>query len=200
MLEKISSTLDKLAGLPYWQLTLLSLIAVVIVAGGYLVTRPQPRPETSFYSSEEAPPAEPGQLTVHVAGAVKNPGVVRLKEGERVINAVEGAGGPLPEADLESLNLAQLVQDGQRIFVRLKGEAAGGGVDASGQTYGSGKININQASAEELEELPGIGPTLAERIVAYREKRGGFRGLEELKQVSGIGEKKFAEIRDLIEI
>lgn len=137
-------------------------------------------------------------MTVHVAGAVKHPGVVLLAHGDRVLDAIEAAGGPLPEADLENLNLAQAVQDGQKIAVRVRGE--GGNEAASGSGEEQEKINLNSADRKSLEGLPGIGPTLAERIIAYRDKKGGFSNVEELKQVSGIGEKKFEEIRDMVEI
>jgi competence protein ComEA len=200
MLEKKSAFLDKLADLPYWQLALIAALALGVVAGGYFVLRPHPHPEASFHAAEEAPPTEPKRISVYVTGAVNHPGVVVLEEGARVINAIEKAGGPLPEADLEALNLAQAVQDGQKILVRRKGET--GGEDGAGgdQKSEKGKVNINQASARELERLPGIGPTLAERIVAYREKKGGFKDLAELKQVAGIGEKKYEEIRGLVEL
>jgi competence protein ComEA len=200
MLEYISNLVDRLNRLPYWQVGLLILLLICIVAGGYIMLKPPPRPTPDFVPNEETAAREPQQLTVHVAGAVKNPGVVRIEEGKRVIDAIEQAGGPLPEADLDALNLAQQVQDGQRINVPRQGEATvGAGTGATGNESGH-KVNINLASARELEELPGIGPTLAERIVAYREKKGGFKKVDELKQVSGIGEKKFEELRDYVEI
>ncbi len=198
MLENITKLLDRLNRLPYWQIGLLILLLISILAGGYFMLKPAPRPAPDFVSNEEAATREPQQLTVHVAGAVKNPGVVRIEEGKRVVDAIEQAGGPLPEADLDALNLAQQIQDGQRINVPRQG-AAGAGGDGTGDESGH-KVNINLASAKELEELPGIGPTLAERIVDYRKKKGGFKKVDELKQVSGIGEKKFEELRDYVEI
>lgn len=199
-MEKFSAFLDKLSGLPYWQIALLALLVAGAAVGGYFVLRPPPRPESSFHPAEGTAPEERPQLTVHVAGAVSHPGVVLLEEGDRVIDAIEEAGGPLPEADLEGLNLAQAVQDGQKILVPREGETKDGGLNPSGKGGSGGKVNLNSAGQRELEELPGIGPTLAERIIAYREKKGGFKSVEELKQVSGIGEKKFEELRDLVEI
>jgi competence protein ComEA len=203
MLERFSAFLYRLIGLPYWQLALLAVITAGLAVGGYFVMRPSPRPLGEFQAVAEAPAEDPAQgeaegLTVHVAGAVTNPGVVLLSPGDRVIDAITAAGGPLPEADLEGLNLAQPVQDGQKITVLREGEAQS---QATPGTRGEGgKIDLNTADLAELEKLPGIGPTLAERIIAYREKKGGFLSVEELKQVSGIGDKKFEEIRDLVEI
>lgn len=203
MLEKLSSFLDRLSGLPYWQIAVLVVVIAGALVGGYFILRPAPRPAGVFRSLEEETAVDAGErkrseLTVHVAGSVSHPGVVLLAEGDRVIDAIAAAGGPLPEADLERLNLAQVVQDGQKITVPVKGEGENtqtGATDSTGE-----RINLNTSSRRELEELPGIGPTLAERIIAYREKKGGFSSVEELKQVSGIGEKKFEEIRDLVEI
>ena len=198
MLDRISAFLDKLAGLPYWQTAVLAFLVIGAGLAGYLVLRPPSRPESRLHSTQEAEVPQALELTVHVVGAVSYPGVYRLEEGDRVIDAIEEAGGPLPEADLEALNLAQTVHDGQKVMVPRQGE---GTASASGEGEGeSARININHASEMELEELPGIGPTLAGRIVSYREKNGGFRSVEELKKVAGIGEKKFEELKDLVEI
>ncbi len=152
------------------------------------------------------------KLAVHVAGAVSSPGVYYFPEGARVIDAVEKA-GPLPEADLNSLNLAQPLVDGSKIYVPRQGEALqapGSSISQNrnpfaGSAFPSqssdGKVNINTASAEELDKaLPGIGPTLAQRIVDYREQHGPFRSPEDLKNVSGIGERRFEQIKDLVTI
>ncbi len=125
----------------------------------------------------------------------------------RVNDAVEAAGGGLPGADLDRLNLAAKVADGQRIAVALVGapapvEAGTGGVTGTG-TGGeatTGPININTASSAQLEELPGIGPSLAGAIIAEREKRGGFKEIGELQDVRGIGEVRYADIKDLVTV
>jgi len=147
-----------------------------------------------------------GRLVVHVAGDVTKPGVVGLPGGSRVIDAVEAAGGGLPDADLDRLNLAAKVVDGQRILVQKIGEppapadpAAVPG-DPTGAT-GGGPINLNTATAAQLDDaLPGIGPTLAAAIIAERDRRGGFRSVNELRDVRGIGEKRFADIKDKVTV
>ncbi|MGB9886015.1 MAG: helix-hairpin-helix domain-containing protein [Moorellales bacterium] len=155
-------------------------------------------------SVKAAAEEQPRGLRVHVAGAVARPGVYELPAGSRVIDAVQAA-GPLPEADVNALNLAAPLADGQKVTVPLKGEVpaqatVGTGITGIAATGGSGQININTATAQELEALPGIGPTLARRIVAYREEHGPFRTVEDIKNVSGIGEGRFAQIKDLITV
>ena len=147
------------------------------------------------------------RVTVHVAGAVAKPGVYDLAGGARVIDAVEAAGGGAPDADLNRLNLAAKVSDGQRVLVQPVGEAAPAG-SASGAGSGSGGgsadpsglVNLNSATQAELEALPGIGPSLAGAIVTERERRGGFRSVNELRDVRGIGEKRFADLKDKVTI
>jgi competence protein ComEA len=150
-----------------------------------------------------------GLLVVHVAGAVAHPGVVRVESGARVIDAIEAAGGGVPNADLDRLNLAAKVADGQRIAVAIVGAPAPAEVGSTGGAVAGSTdpaagppplININTATAAELEELPGIGPTLAEAIVAERERRGGFRSVGELQDVRGIGEGRYADIKDLVSV
>ncbi|MDY6794190.1 MAG: ComEA family DNA-binding protein [Actinomycetota bacterium] len=196
MLDRFSAFLDRLIKLPYWQLALLALLLAAGAILGYILLRPPLRPDSQFHAVEEATLEEPRELTVHVAGAVSQPGVYRLEEGDRVVDAVEEAGGPLPEADLDGLNLAQEVQDGQKVVIPQRGEPDG----EATKDESSDRVCLNGASQDELEELPGIGPKLAGRIIAYREKNGGFRNVEELKQVAGIGDKKLAELRDLVQI
>ncbi len=203
MLDKISDFLDRLFGLPRWQLGVIALLAALGLVAAYALLRPPSRPAGEFQPAEGGEGAreeEAQELAVHVAGAVAHPGVVLLARGDRVIDAIEAAGGPLPEADLEGLNLAQPVQDGQKIAVARRGEGEQAGGAPAGGGAGEKRVNLNTADARRLEELPGIGPTLAGRIVAYRDKHGGFRSVDELKKVSGIGNKKFEELRELVEI
>ena len=145
------------------------------------------------------------RATVHVAGAVAKPGVYDLDAGARVIDAIEAAGGGAPDADLNRLNLAAKVADGQRVLVQRVGEAALPesalpGESGGGSADPSGLVSLNSATQAELETLPGIGPTLAEAIITERERRGGFRSVNELRDVRGIGEKRFADLKDKVTI
>ena len=130
---------------------------------------------------------------VHVAGAVRAPGLHRVGQGARVATAIERAGGPLPRADLSGVNLAARVEDGQQIVVPRLG--AGGAASASGDA----KPSLGSATAAQLEELDGIGPGLAERIVEYRRSHGGFRSLDQLADVDGIGEQRLAALRKALQ-
>lgn len=158
--------------------------------------------------------AKQEELAVQVAGAVKAPGVYYFAKGTRVISAVEKAGA-LPQADLEALNLAQKLVDGEKIYVPTREETATAGnravmpqisqgqerAEPGNRSAGTGRLNVNTASAEELDRsLPGIGPTLAQRIVDYRNTHGPFRTVADLKNVSGIGERRYDQIKDLVEI
>ncbi len=162
--------------------------------------------EAAVVAAGEPSPAEeesPQLLGVHVAGAVARPGVYYLPQGKRVVDAVDKA-GPLPDADLQALNLARPLSDGEKIYVPRVGEMPpAAGVQASGAAGAAGsgeaRVNINTATAEELDaRLPGIGPVLARRIVEYREKHGPFKSPEDLQNVSGIGPKRFEQLKELI--
>jgi competence protein ComEA len=146
-------------------------------------------------------------LVVDVKGAVYSPGVYTLTSGDRVIDAIEQAGGLLTEASTLPINLAQPLVDGMVIYVPTQDEVLKGEVSVQGQwtserisTTGSGKININQASVDQLQELPGIGPARAEAIVRYREEHGPFTSLDEITNVPGIGQKILENIMDHIEL
>ncbi len=154
-------------------------------------------------------PAASARIAVHVAGAVTHPGVVELHGGARVIDAVEAVGGALADGDLDRLNLAAKVADGQRVYVAKIGQADPGvsgdattADPASGSGEGTGvpgaKVNLNTASQAQLEELPGIGPTYAQSIIAERQRRGGFKSVNDLRSVRGIGDKRFAELAPLV--
>lgn len=174
-------------------------------------------------AAEEAPPDEPeggeGQtgdtgeptVVVHVVGAVLHPGVYELPCGSRVVDAVDAAGGALGSAALGSLNLARILSDGEQVYVLTTDEAAAGVTaagpvaptppGAAGQTAGAlagGLIDLNTATAEELDSLPGIGPSTAQKIVSDRETNGPFATPEDLMRVSGIGAAKFEALKDLV--
>jgi competence protein ComEA len=148
------------------------------------------------------PGADREGVYVHVAGAVRRPGLFRLPAGSRVAAALARAGGPGPKADLTLVNLASRVQDGQQVVVPAAGAAAPQGAGtggASGVALTGAKPSLATATVEQLEELDGIGPTLAGRIVEYRDAHGGFRSLAELREVDGIGEKRFASLREALQ-
>lgn len=142
-------------------------------------------------------------IFVHILGEVRRPGLVRLREGDRVVDAVAAAGGYTDTADREFLNLARFVSDGEQLVVFAEGEAPiAGGSGASGGEQGvsNGKVNLNLADSAALETLPRVGPALAARILQWRDTNGRFRSIEDLMSVSGIGEKTFAGLRDLVTV
>lgn len=141
------------------------------------------------------------RLYVHVAGAVRRPGLYRLAPGARVAAAVELAGGPRRRADLTATNLAAPAEDGQQIVVARRGGGAAGGVAGpavagTGGAAGGGAISLARATQADLEAIDGIGPTLAARIIEYRDTNGGFRSVEELAEVDGIGEVRLEALRE----
>lgn len=148
-------------------------------------------------STSLAPGAMPTSalVAVHVAGAVAHPGVVWVNDGALTAEAINQAGGALPGADLDQINLAAPVFAGDHIEVP---DSSGGDGPSSDAGVSGGLIDINRADATELQNLPGVGPVLAERIVAYRDSVGRFERVEDLLDVSGIGETILASLRDLI--
>jgi competence protein ComEA len=140
------------------------------------------------------------QLVVHVAGKVRTPGIVRLPPGSRVLDAVDAAGGAKPGVDLTGLNLARLLTDGEQVLVGVPPPAGGGAAAAASPGAAAGPVNLNTATAEALESLPGIGPALAGRILAWRTEHGRFMSVDELQEVSGIGPAIFAELADLVTV
>lgn len=191
------------------------LLALLALVGRSLVAGSDTRAEAGADPGEAAtvvvaggPEDErPGSLLVHVAGAVRYPGVYELDAGSRVADAVERAGGPRARAALQSINLAAELLDGQQVVVPLReppGGAVSGGLDAtpqasaSGSSDAGGPISLSTATAAQLEELPGVGPVTAERIIAHRDEHGPFRAIDELAAVSGIGAARIEAIRDLV--
>jgi len=194
---------DRFAALSRGEIIGLLLVVGVTLVGGalwYVRSLPQPveiraavRPSAGPVSSTTA------SIVVDVAGWVRRPGVYEFAEGDRVIDALEAAGGPRKGAQTTSLNLASPLVDAQQILVPApaRGPAAsseGGGIDASG------KINVNSADATQLESLSGIGEVLAQAIIDFREKNGPFKSVDELMDVSGIGEATLGEIRDQVTV
>jgi competence protein ComEA len=171
-------------------------VAVVV---GVIFGRPTAPPS---FDAISAPPVERpldsvGVLTVHVSGAVTHAGLVEVSERSRVADVIAAAGGATDVADLSRVNLAEPVSDGQRIVIPVRGseKRQGSPPDDGGS---ESRIRLNDADVAELEALPGVGPVLAEKIVAYRLEFGPFSDIEDLLDVSGIGERKLASLRDLV--
>ncbi len=152
-------------------------------------------------------------IVVHITGAVKTPGVVRINEGSRIEDVIEAAGGLTEDADISNVNLAYIIEDGIKIRIpSLNDEVVNGqnyitedsgeGIVISDESTNSssGSININTASQTELETLNGIGPSLASRIISYREENGKFKTIEDIKNVTGIGDSKYENIKDFIRV
>jgi len=173
------------------------------------LTLPRAEPPAAGSASAGAPPGAPGGLaTVHAAGQVANPGVYTVPAGARVADVLTAAGGPLADADLAQLNLAAKVADGERVWVPKQGEtppppAAAGpaaGTDAGGAKAGAAPLDLNTATAEQLEELPGIGPATARAILTWRTRNGRFRTVADLLEVPGIGPAKLEAVRPLVRV
>jgi len=157
---------------------------------------------------------EEEMIVVHIVGQVKNPGIVKIKYGARIADVIKEAGGSLETADLNKINLAYIVEDGQKIYIPSKIETENiielndneyiteenGYNEFVNNVTNSTKVNINSATKEELETLPGVGESTAQKIINYREENGKFKSIEDIKNVSGIGEAKFNNIKQHISI
>ena len=147
------------------------------------------------------------EIAVHVTGEVKKQGLIYVKQGARVADAIEKAGGETSEADLSQINLAYILEDGQKIYIPNKNEKISqyitknnGNNENNNTDKEDKKVNINTASQNELDELPGIGPSTAQKIIEYREENGNFETIEDVQNVKGIGDAKFEEIKDKITV
>jgi competence protein ComEA len=150
---------------------------------------------------ELLPPPTPQPMLIHISGAVAAPGVYSLPPGSRVQDAVQAAGGLLSDADESQVNLAAFLEDGQKVHIPAQGAAGDLPSDTrSGEPLPDALVNINTASQAELEALPGIGPSLAQAILAYRQANGAFTSLEGIQAVDGIGPVTYEEIKGLITI
>jgi competence protein ComEA len=187
--------------IPSRQLVVCGLaVAAVLLLGGWYVSRggsgvaPAAPAPIAVHDGE----AGGGSVVVHVAGAVRRPGVYRLRAGSRVDDALGRAGGARPRADLKQVNLAAKVEDGRQIVVprRVSGGAPGGPAEAQPGV----PLNLNTATLEQLDELSGIGPATAQKILDYREEHGGFGSVEELGQVPGIGDVRLASLREQVRV
>ncbi len=198
------------------KITIILLLVLILIGVGivlnkninrednFMVNRASDISENNPAMQIEIPP-----VIIHIAGAVKNPGVYQLNPTDRIVDAVKIAGGETEEANLDLTNLAALLEDSQKIIIPYKvynetGEEINKNIYSnvengySSSVSTSTKININTANATMLQTLSGIGPVLSERIVEYRNQNGLFGVIDDIKDVSGIGEKKFEGIKDLI--
>ena len=157
--------------------------------------------ETNVVSESES---KTTMIMVDIGGAVNDPMVAELEEGSRVEDAINAAGGVTEDADLTEINRAAFLEDGDKILIPEKQDvelndisnATDGSAKGSYTPYSDGKININTAGSEELQTLDGVGPVTAEKIIDYRESNGRFKDIEDIKNVSGIGEKTFEKLKD----
>lgn len=144
------------------------------------------------------------EVVVYISGAVKNPGVLTMTSEDRLADAIEMVGGTVDGADMNAVNLAEKLSDGKHYIIPKIGEnvapSGNNQVSVSNSKGSDGKININTATAEELDKLPGVGESTAQKIISYREESGGFKSVEELKNVNGIGDKKFEDMKDSVTI
>ncbi len=181
------------------------VIMVAVLAGRNLIgTATATEFELSSDASSIAESASDGEvnkaqpLYVHVSGCVAKPGLYELEEGSRLAAAIEAAGGFTEDAACDSVNLARLLEDGEMVVVSPLSAGSSVGEEVSGTKTASALVNINTATVEELEQLPGIGPSTAQKIVSDRIANGSFKSLDDLKRVTGIGDKKFEAISALI--
>ena len=154
---------------------------------------------------------EKDMIIIHITGAVKTPGIVKLDEGSRIEDAINKAGGLTEDADISKVNLAYILEDGVKIKIPsntdvgdlqdeniLSSDSGEGIIDENKDSSQSSSLNINKATEQDLQNLPGIGPSLASKIIAYRDENGKFSTIEDVKNVNGIGDNKFENIKDYI--
>ena len=170
-------------------------------------TEQQKQKDSKTPEEPEHPKESVQRIYVYVCGAVRNPGVYEMTEGDRVTHAIMKAGGSTDNAAADFLNQAAVLEDGQKVYVPTEEEAdqfeqsgLSGGEDGFGTEQKSGKININKASREELMSLKGIGESRADDIIAFRESNGGFKNIEDIKKIEGIKDKVFQQIEDQITV
>lgn len=175
----------------------LATVVAVLVRAGPDAERAPALPAAGASSAPASVSARP-LLVVSVVGKVRRPGLVEVRAGARVADALEAAGGPRRGVDLTTINLARKVVDGEQIHVGVPSAAAP--ADGGGAGAPPGKINLNTANAQQLEELPGVGEVTASSILDWRARHGGFTAVEQLREVDGIGERRLAALRDLVTV
>lgn len=193
---------------PGWSgVAAIGVVAILAAAlAGYVVWRSRPHAVAVRAAPVAVASAGPSRssgptVVVAVAGGVRRPGVITLPAGSRVADAVRAAGGVRPGVDIGLLNLARRLADGEQVVVGAVAPTVPGTPGApSGPAAAGGLIDLNTATVEQLDALPGVGSVLAGRIVAYRTQHGGFRSVDQLREVNGIGEAKFADLRPLVSV
>ena len=200
---------ERLAALSRGELIgLVGLLAVTLGGAGLWYVRSLPRPVevsttpsgATASASVSASPSPEVVVLVDVAGWVRQPGVYEFTDGARVIDAIDAAGGARPGALLQALNLAAPLADGTQILVPREGQEGVAPPPVTGGAVAGGLINVNTAAATELEELPGVGEVIAQAIVDYRTENGPFASVDQLLDVSGIGDATLENIRDLVTV
>jgi len=194
------------------QRTAVAVLALAaVLAAGAVWARAAPRPgapadgpgpATAAQTLPRAardPAATTGRVAVHVAGRVRRPGLVRLPAGSRVLDAVRAAGGTTPGADLDAVNLARKLVDGEQVRIPARGQAAAPPPAGVPGAQAAGPLDLNTATAEQLDTLPGVGEVTAGRIVAYRTAHP-FTSVDELLEVPGIGQRRFEQLKDLVTV
>ncbi|MET7750684.1 helix-hairpin-helix domain-containing protein [Micromonospora sp. NPDC005367] len=196
---------------------LAAVAVLVVVAAGFWAWRSRPQAEPVAPVAGATVPADDdvvdpvaspsAELVVAVAGKVRRPGLVRLPVGARLADAVEAAGGALPGVDVALLNPARKVADGELIVVGVTpppaaaGQPVAGGAPTAGGAPAAGApVNLNTATLADLDALPGVGPVLAQRILAHREQHGGFKSVGDLRQVDGIGDARYEQLKELVTV
>lgn len=194
------------------------IVILISTIGLYIYkTRKENDDEYMYYENETIENEEINQeddvkstITIHIAGEVKYPGVVVLKEGARIVDAIEAAGGEKDEADLNKLNLAYILNDGEKIYVPNKNEnniigdyittENGENISSINNKKENLTVNINTATVEELVKIPGVGEATANKIIEYRKENGKFKETEDIKNVPGIGDSKYESMKEMIKV
>lgn len=210
--EKLRKTLAVLAVIP------VLLIAFAVKSGAESEPLPEGIPETNASETSETSNTESGTICVDIGGAVESPMLAELPQGSRVEDAIVAAGGLTEDADISNINRAEFLEDGQKIYIpeavsgvsdaagasngenSLSGDVASASPGVAGGSAAGGKININTADSIALQQLNGVGPATAQKIIDYRTSNGSFKSIEDIKNVSGIGDKTFEKLKDYITI
>jgi competence protein ComEA len=176
------------------------VVLLVLVLAGKALLRPahQAALPPPVHLAAQTSSVSASALFVDVVGAVRRPGLYRLKDGSRVADAVARAGGPTPKAQIELVNLAARIADGEQIVVPRRGVGGAASVPGPGSGVAAGPVHLNSATLEQLDALPGVGPVTAQKILDYRQKHGAFGSVDELDAIPGIGPARLGTLRDVV--